>query len=120
MGVDEAHPSIIRNLQDSGIHAEPISFRQNPNEMTEYSVLMVQNGSVTIHPKFDKLIGQLRTVRYNEKGHPDKQEFSLDLGDCFITIQDNFCKIRMVKITKSYTINIKKDRQKKPACGWSF
>lgn len=39
---------------------------------------------VRIHPRFQTLIGQLRTVTYNDRGVPDKKKIAFDLGDCFL------------------------------------
>lgn len=82
--VDDAHPGLITDLSNSGISTEGISFRKNLSEMTINASQLVKKKKVRIHPAFNDLIKQIKSVEFNEKGHPDKKKMSFDLGDAFL------------------------------------
>jgi hypothetical protein len=75
VGVDSAYPEVVRALEDEGVGVFPIVFGKELSKMAGYTVMAVRNLWVRIHSIFDKPIGQLNTVKYNEKRHPDKKGF---------------------------------------------
>ena len=82
--VDSAHPGFIRDLIDKNIPAVAVEFRKELSNMTIESAQAVKERRVLIHPIFRELIAQMRAVRFNEKGHPDKKELTFDLGDALM------------------------------------
>ena len=82
--VDSAHPGLVLDLNQLGIQAIPVVFQKELSEMTITAAQTVREKKCRIHPTFHDLINQLKAVRLNEKGHPDKKELSFDLGDCFL------------------------------------
>ena len=81
---DSAHPGIIRDLNERGVGTFAVNFREELGDMTIRAAQAVKEKTVRIHPAFTDLLGQLRTVKFNEKGHPNKKEISFDIGDCFL------------------------------------
>jgi len=78
-------------LQDRGINAQAINFgAQDENKqsllskMTMESAQAVKDRTVRIHPSQRELLAQLRSIEFNDKGHPDKKKMSFDLGDAFM------------------------------------
>jgi len=82
--VDSAHPGLITDLERAGINASPVMFNKELSDMTMRAAENAKKRRVRIHPAFKSLIQQLRSAKYNEKGHPDKKEMSLDLTDAFL------------------------------------
>lgn len=82
--VDDAHPGLITDLVDSGITTEGISFRKELSQMTINASQLVKEKKVMIHPAFNDLVMQIKSIEFNEKGHPDKKKLSFDLGDAFL------------------------------------
>lgn len=83
--VDSAHPGLIRDLQERGLSAEAVNFRTELSGMTMIAAQKVKERKVRIHPAFEDLHYQLKAVVFNDKGHPDKDKLSFDLGDAFMT-----------------------------------
>lgn len=81
---DNSRPEIVKELQDNGIDATGVIFSKELTEMTITSSQKVKELQVRIHPIFKDLLLQLRSVEYNDKGHPDKKKISFDLGDPFM------------------------------------
>lgn len=91
--VDAAHPGLITDLQRAGINAEGVPFQKMLSEMTQDAAMAVKEGKVHVHKAFGALIQQLRSVKYNQKGHPDKTEgMSLDLTDAFL-MAIHYCSV---------------------------
>lgn len=94
--VDAAHPGLIRDLIDKGITAHSVKFGQKIDGkeagniqsllslMTIEAAQAVKEKRIKIHSIFTDLIAQLKSVQFNERGHPDKRELTFDLGDCFL------------------------------------
>jgi hypothetical protein len=89
--VDSAFPGLIRDWQSGSektgrrkVNTFSVIFKDVLTQMTTHATSMVQNKEVRIHPKFSDLISQLKSVRYNDKGHPDKKKLSFDMGDTFL------------------------------------
>lgn len=64
----------------------PVHFAEYHKDMLAHTkeMLEYQNGQVTIHPKFDKLVTSLRTAVENGEGSLDKEATSHDdLFDAF-------------------------------------
>ena len=81
---DNSRPEIVKELQDNNINASGVIFSKELTEMTIVSSQKVKELGVRIHPIFKDLLLQLRSVEYNDKGHPDKKKISFDLGDPFM------------------------------------
>lgn len=108
--VDSAHPGIIKDLQDKGINAMPISFgHQDENKQTMRSKMTTEAAQATrekrvrIHKIFTSLIAQLRAVSFDNKGGPDKTKLNFDLGDCYLM------GINHLKTSKIRIINVNID-----------
>ena len=82
--VDSAHSGLIRDLMSKGIYASAVNFRMELSNMTTEASQCVKEKKIRIHKGFTDLLAQLRAVRYNDRGHPDKTELSFDLGDCLL------------------------------------
>ena len=90
MLVDSAHPGLIRDLVDRGVNAHSVKFGSTENnqslisKMTFEASQAVKEKRVRFHPSMRILTTQLKAVRFNQKGHPDKTQLNFDTGDCFI------------------------------------
>ena len=82
--VDSSDAGLIKELEDRNVDVYPISFRSELSKMTITAANFVREKKLKIHPIFEELISQLKAVRFNEKGHPDKRLLSFDLGDAFL------------------------------------
>ncbi len=82
--VDDSNPGLINELAEHDIDVSGISFRSDLSKMTMTAASFVKHRKVRIHPAFEELIAQLKSVRFNVKGHPDKSVLSFDLGDAFL------------------------------------
>lgn len=82
--VDSAGAGLITDLKLKGVNPTAISFAKHLDEMTLNASRMVKELNVRIHPTFTDLIADLKAVRYNEKGHPNKKLISFDLGDAIL------------------------------------
>lgn len=82
--VDGAHPGLIRDLKERGISAQAVNFNKELSNMVTESSQAVKEERVRIHPSFTDLLGQLRSVKFDDKGKPNKKEISFDLGDAFM------------------------------------
>jgi len=104
--VDSAHPGLIRDLCDRGVLAQSVRFGSEDNnqslisKMTFEASQAVREKRVRIHPSMGTLLSQLKAVRFNPKGHPDKTQLNFDSGDCFIMGCNHFkvSKIILYKI----------------------
>jgi len=77
--VDSAFPGLIRDWNAGSsktsrkpINANGVVFKDVLTEMTTNAMTQVQNKEVRIHPTFSGLLSQLKSIEFNEKGHPDK------------------------------------------------
>lgn len=84
VAVDDSNPGLIREIINSNVEIRKVSFRRDLSKMTMAAASFVRHEQVRIHPKFTKLLSQLKMVRFNEMGHPDKSLLSFDLGDAFL------------------------------------
>lgn len=82
--IDSAHPGLITDLNNAGINADPVKFNQELSDMTLRAAEKVKQQKVLIHKGQKDLVSQLRSVQYNDKGHPNKKEMTFDLGDAFL------------------------------------
>jgi len=82
--VDDSNPGLISELSERGIDVIGISFRSDLSKMTMVSSRMVREEKVRIHTVFEELIAQLKSVKLNKRGHPDKELLNFDLGDAFL------------------------------------
>ena len=53
-------------------------------KMTDHAGQAVADRKVRIHPSHDTLIQQLRAIKRNDRGMPDKTQARFDVGDCFL------------------------------------
>jgi len=105
--VDSAHPGIIRDLREKGINCQPVNFAQEDenkqtlrSKMTTEAAQAVREKRVRIHKIFTNLASQLRAVKFDSKGGPDKSELTFDLGDCFLMGCNHLktVELRMIKV----------------------
>jgi hypothetical protein len=89
--VDGSQPGLIQDWQNGStdgsrkaINTQPVNFRQELNTMLAITVKVVKEQKARIHPSFADLISQLKTVQFNQDGHPDKKRLSFDIGDAFM------------------------------------
>jgi hypothetical protein len=91
--VDSAHPGMITDLRERGVDAQPVNFAKELSNMTSAAATLVEEKGVRIHPVFEDLQKQLKSVIVNERGHPDKRKGNtFDLGDCLFMIANYFRK----------------------------
>lgn len=88
--VDDTNPGLIQDLINRGLTVFKGSFRRDLSKMIMTASDHVEKRTVIIHPQFTNLISQLRMVRFNEHGHPDKKPLSFDLGDAFLLLLHKF------------------------------
>lgn len=88
--VDDSDPGLIKDLIERGLTVFKGSFRQDLSKMIMTASGYVERREVIIHPQFTNLISQLRMVRFNDHGHPDKTLLSFDLGDAFLLLLHKF------------------------------
>jgi hypothetical protein len=79
---DGAFPGII-NTFSKEINSYGIVYSEHLNDMTDNAQKIVSDLQVNIHPTHESLLVQLRSIKRNEKGVPDKKQSRFDLGDCF-------------------------------------
>jgi len=84
--VDSAGAGLITDLELKGVPTRKIVFGQTLNEMTLLASRLVKEQKVAIHPAFTDLLADLKSVRYNAKGFPDKRIINFDLGDAFLML----------------------------------
>ena len=89
--VDSAFPGLIRDWNSGsaktsrrGINTSGVIFKDVLTDMTTNAMTQVQNKEVRIHPSFPGLTSQLKSIEFNEKGHPDKKKLNFDMGDSFL------------------------------------
>lgn len=82
--VDNSNPGLISELSEHGIDVVGVSFKTDLSKMTMVSSRMVRESKVRIHHAFEELIAQLKSVKLNKRGHPDKELLNFDLGDAFL------------------------------------
>lgn len=80
--VDAAQPGLVGDLAKYH-EAFTISFGEENSRMTFNAIHHITYEKVAIHPKFGELIAQLKSVRFNSHGNPDKTRLTFDLGDAF-------------------------------------
>lgn len=96
--VDSAGTGLITDLKLQGIEANKMVFSKLLNDMTINASRMVKEKQVFIHPTFTDLIADLKAVRYNEKGHPDKKKINFDLGDAFLMLCHGFNSVKRTSV----------------------
>jgi hypothetical protein len=83
--VDGSRPEIADELQRMKVDARKISFKDDLLEMTLVAARIVKERQVRIHPAFSELIYQLKAVKFNDRGNPDKSAgLTFDLGDALM------------------------------------
>lgn len=82
--VDDSDTGLITELRNRNVDVTAINFRSELSKMTMKASVIVKEQSVKIHPAFTELIYQLKSVKLNERGNPDKEQLSFDLGDAFL------------------------------------
>lgn len=94
--VDSAGAGLITDLELKGVDTKKVVFAKELNEMTLLASRLVREMKVQIHPAFNDLLADLKSVRYNEKGHPDKKLINFDLGDAFLMLCHAYGKVKQV------------------------
>jgi len=96
--VDSAHPGFIKDLRLKNVAASEIVFGRKvikgetdeTNKMNQRQLMTIQSATtvkdrmVRIHPEFKELIAQLKAIRFDDKGGPEKKVLTFDLGDAFM------------------------------------
>lgn len=90
IGVDSNNPGFIAEFPQ----AKPKSFRERGQLMTDGAAAAVMQRQVRIHPQFEELLRQLRSVQKDKKGTPDKKKLTYDLGDPFHMLIDDLISTR--------------------------
>jgi hypothetical protein len=88
--VDGHWTGIIKTFQQRGIASYGINYAQELVNMTDESERAVTDLKVMIHPTFEEIKGQLKAIRRNEKGTPNKKLSRFDCGDCFLQLIHHF------------------------------
>jgi len=82
--VDSAFPGLIRDWHTLGVAVKGVVFKDVLTDMTTNADQAVKDKRVRIHPSFSGLLSQLKSIEFNDKGHPDKKKLNFDMGDCFL------------------------------------
>jgi len=82
--VDSAFPGLIRDWSAAGLNTKGVIFKDVLTDMTTNADQEVKDMKVRIHPSFAGLLSQLKSIEFNEKGHPDKKKLNFDMGDAFL------------------------------------
>lgn len=72
---------IIKTFQ-SETNAYGINYSDHGVDMIDTAQEWLNDLKVHIHPTHEELLVQMRAIRKNEKGMPDKKQSRFDLGDC--------------------------------------
>ncbi len=88
--VDNSDPGLISELARHNVNVSGISFREDLSNMTMYAASCIKERHVVIHQQFKKLRDQLMSVKYNDRGHPDKKLLTFDQGDAFLMLLYKF------------------------------
>lgn len=81
--VCDGHWTGIINSFRNEIITEGIVYSNNLLDMTDNAQKQVNDLNVNIHFTHEGLIRQLRAIKRDDKGTPDKKQSRFDLGDCF-------------------------------------
>jgi len=81
--VCDGHWTGIINTFQSEANAYGINYSEHGIDMTDTASQEVADLHVHIHPTHEELAVQLRSIRRNDRGMPDKKQSRFDLGDCF-------------------------------------
>lgn len=82
--IDDSDPGLRKELWEQNLNVFTVNFRTELQKMTLTAAKYVKDKRILIHPCFEELIYQLKSVRFNERGHPDKSVYSFDLVDAFL------------------------------------
>lgn len=96
--VDDSNPGLITELRRLHLNVRGISFRKELSEMVMMAARCVRDRQVIINPQFDGLQAQLKSVRFNDHGHPDKRSRSFDQVDAFIMLVYTFKKYNWIVV----------------------
>src|SRR3972149_8225255 len=82
--IDKSWPEGIKDLRDRHrFDTNGIAFNEHGHKMIEYAANKFEN--IMIHPLFKKLKHQLMTIKFNQKGLPEKTDQNpFDLGDALL------------------------------------
>lgn len=81
--IDGSQTGLI-NYFSPKIATTGVLFNKSGLEMTDHAAITVSGGNVKINTIFEDLVKQLRAVKRNDKGLPNKKELSFDIGDAFL------------------------------------
>jgi len=96
--IDSAWSGIIRDFAAGNpktgrrpINADAVVFSEKLEPMTAQAPLAIQNDQVRIDPAYTDLIAQLKAIEYKKnRGIPDKDKISFDIGDAFLMLIEYF------------------------------
>jgi len=82
--VCDGHWTGIINTFKGEINSYGINYSDKLNDMVDCAQEEVTDLHVKIHPTHEQLLVQMRAIKKNEKGVPDKKQSRFDLGDAFM------------------------------------
>jgi hypothetical protein len=82
--VCDGHWTGIINTFNKKMNAYGIVYSDHLADMVDLAQLETKNLNVRIHPTHEPLIVQLRSIKRDEKGVPDKKQSRFDLGDAYL------------------------------------
>lgn len=100
--IDQSARGLIDDMKARGYRVKPMGFNKiNTSDLVsvfkedkepvydekektvDVAARVLHEQKVRIHPTHKTLIEQLRGIKRNSKGHPDKKNMRFDVGDCF-------------------------------------
>jgi hypothetical protein len=80
--IDGHWTGIINSFKD--MNAYGIVYADHLADMVDTAQKEVSDLNISIHPTHEPLIVQMRSIKKNDKGVPDKKSSRFDLGDCLL------------------------------------
>lgn len=81
--IDGSWPGIISGLQNKrGVYVYGVNYSTEAINMIDIAAQYVHDMRVHFHPTYTEIINQLKAVRRDERGKPNKKLTRFDAGDC--------------------------------------
>jgi hypothetical protein len=91
--VDGAHPGVISAVDKiPGVHCYGVPYNVHGLAMTDESADAVHQKKVHLNPNNQEIKNQLKSIRRNDKGMPNKDLSRFDMGDSFQQCIHHFVK----------------------------
>lgn len=100
LSVDGHWTGIIKTFQ-SEMNSYGVNYSEHLVEMTDEAAATTHDRKVLIHPDFEELTTQLKSIMRSDKGTPDKKRSRFDSGDCYQQVLWHFNHhggMRMIKV----------------------